>query len=304
MAPASVTGGVAYRVRQGDWVNAEAFWLGPSGVAFNLGGTVRIIADDGQTVELSLNETPVSGPGQPINAYSTSACPRDGWIVAVNVYANPIGVILDGALYVQVYIGSGPTQNFYQVKEFVAQGYLGNGGYQTLQLGVREPMDYKATWVFQGTVAEDATVGAHQVSLIITPGTGNSMMLLGGLITVGNTATAQGAWAYVDDGSHNIAFLLNPNFSTDTVQSLNYAIPNPSTLESNLIVSANSSAQGYVPLVISGSMRLILVVQTAAFSVTQTFAVVCRLKAFSLPAAVLSDNVGTPTLTTNTNKVF
>jgi hypothetical protein len=50
-------------------------------------------------------------------------------------------------------------------------------------------------------------------------------------------------------------------------------------------------------------MRLKLQVSTAAVSVTQTFAVACRIKG-AVPTATLADTVGTPTLTTNTDQVF
>jgi hypothetical protein len=50
-------------------------------------------------------------------------------------------------------------------------------------------------------------------------------------------------------------------------------------------------------------MRFIISVSTATVSLTHTFAVVCRIKG-AVPTATLADSVGTPVLTTNTNKVF
>ena len=57
------------------------------------------------------------------------------------------------------------------------------------------------------------------------------------------------------------------------------------------------------PVVISGTMRLILKVTTTAVSVTQTFAAVLRVFGDS-PTFTLADTVGTPTLTTNTSGFF
>src|SRR5947209_5037999 len=72
------------------------------------------------------------------------------------------------------------------------------------------------TFVFQGTVLEDATPGTHVCSLTVTPGAGNEMQVLYGQITVGATATAQGAQVRVDDGTNILTFIMNPGGNTNT----------------------------------------------------------------------------------------
>src|SRR2546422_8650824 len=66
-------------------------------------------------------------------------------------------------------------------------GYLYNG-YRSLGLGEIEESDWDRSWVFQGTVAEDATAGTHVCTLTVVPGAGNELELLYGQIIVGNTA--------------------------------------------------------------------------------------------------------------------
>lgn len=156
-----------------------------------------------------------------------------------------------------------------------------------------------ATWVFQGTVAEDNTAGTHVCTLTVTPGAGNEMEVIGALITVGNTATAQLAQMSVTDGTNALLVPLNPSGGTGTTASLNYPWPTAAT------TTATASTSNMVAgrLFVSGTMVLKLQVNTTAVSVTQTFAVVCRIKG-AKPTATLADTVGTPTLTTNTNQVF
>ncbi len=159
-----------------------------------------------------------------------------------------------------------------------------------------------ATWVFQGTVAEDATAGTHVCSLTVTPGAGNEMQVLYGSIIVGATATPQTATAVIDDGTNRLMDFFNPVHASAATSGAVY--PFPQTVGNSVATNAtaSNSATGTGPIV-SGTMRLVLTVSTTAVSVTQTFAVVCRIYGVP-PTATLADTVGTPTLTTNTNQVF
>jgi|SRR5213594_2834439 len=160
-----------------------------------------------------------------------------------------------------------------------------------------------ATWVFQGTVLEDATAGTHVCTLTVTPGAGNELQLLYGRIDVGATATAQTASVRIDDGTNSLTHIMNPGVNSGTTASEAYVFPQASTGNTAALLATNIDFSAVFNFLISGTMRLILQVATAAVSVTQTFAVVCRIKG-ALPTATLADSVGVPVLTTNTNAVF
>lgn len=152
------------------------------------------------------------------------------------------------------------------------------------------------TWAFQGTVAEDATAGTHICTLTVTPGAGNEMSVTFWQITDGNTATAQTLLASVDDGTNELARLSGNTSHTVANQTL----AGPSFTSETGTTNTPSAAP---VVVVSGTMRLKLSVTTTAVSVTQTFALVCRLRG-GLPTATLLDTIGTSVNTINTNQVF
>ena len=155
------------------------------------------------------------------------------------------------------------------------------------------------TWVFQGTVAEDATVGTHVVSLTVTPGAGQELEILMWRIVAGATATSQTMAAFIDDGTNVLAEFINvADVASGTART--WPFYTASVASTNQLMIAPPSAS----VILSGTMRLILRETTAAVSVTQTFAVVARLKTGQLPTATLLDTIGTSVNTTNTNKVF
>lgn len=159
-------------------------------------------------------------------------------------------------------------------------------------------------WVFHGTVAEDATAGTHVSSLIVTPGAGKECELQGGIIIVGATATAQTPICTLDDGVNLVQHLFNEAEQSNTVSAKLYTIPNDKIGSNELAASGTAgSAQSSIRVGLAGTMRLILQVTTTAVSVTQTFAVVLRSRG-GIPTGVLADSVGTPTLTTNTSRLF
>ena len=152
-----------------------------------------------------------------------------------------------------------------------------------------------ATWVFQGTVAEDATVGTHVSSLTVTPGSGQEMQILYGGFVAGAGA-ANLLTIVIDDGTNIITRFAN---ATSLASGADLWFP------SAVAGSSGSQAEFLPPnIIVSGTMRYKMSVSTATVSLTHTFSLAARLKTSALPTATLADTVGTPTLVTNTNRVF
>ena len=154
------------------------------------------------------------------------------------------------------------------------------------------------TYVFQGTVGEDATAGTHVASLTVTPGAGNEFLVLYGKLVEGATATAQVTTIQIDDGTNGLSTFFG--FVSDTSTGISHSFPTPSVPAANTNTVA-SGASGFFS--VSGAMRLIMQVSTTAVSVTHTFSLVLRVFGDS-PTFTLADTVGTPTLTTNTSGFF
>ena len=123
------------------------------------------------------------------------------------------------------------------------------------------------------------------------------MQVIGGRILTGNTATAQISKAEITDGT-NVVQWLRDQPSTTTA---NAAVVFPSAVAG---AATGGPVPSYAKFIVSGTMQLVITVSTAAVSVTQTFAVVCRCRTAVLPTATLNDTIGTSTNTTNTNQMF
>jgi len=291
-------GAPAYRIRKGQWILLDIGALKSGGT---IGGVFFVDYDDGTSDRIDVAPVSISLGENDALSLPNGKATKDGWVTAGYVISTASAIV--GAVYVQAYImeGSGNV-DVNSIRQKICEGYTS----EEIDLGQFDRLDYRATYVFQGTVAEDATAGTHVCTATITPGAGNSLEVVAGQITVGATATAQGAFVKVDDGTNTLYHLLNGEESTATVSGL--VAHFPTTSESNIgeTALAASSFLHAVPNrgFVSGSMRLILTVTTAAVSVTQTFAVVCRVRGLGLPTATLADSVGAPTLTTNTNTVF
>lgn len=287
--------GIAFRVKQGDYLLVVVNAL----VANTVTGTARLLYDDGTYDQLLF--PPTSTPiGQTV-IVSNRTCGANGWVIGLNVYAGT--TTSPGATFCQVFIASSGAGQAGANYECISQNYI--SAYESILLGQNEPVDFKATWVFQGTVAEDATVGTHVCTLTVTPGAGNELMLIGGEIKAGATATAQSIRAYTTDGTNDIDDLidqLSPGLTGGTTSGAVYPLRLSGTTTAYSGVTALSQAMPTT--YVSGTMQLVLKVSTTAVSVTQTFSIACRLKGISLPTATLADSVGAPALTTNTNKVF
>lgn len=293
--PAFVTGGRAFRIHAGDCVAIIAQVLQGS---IQYHGRVRIVYDNGDWGYL---EIPTQAPAVGPNSISVSKdiALQDGWVVAAD--AVTVGSSHGpGSLYISMYIAQGQDLSALTLVECIAQGYVAPG-LGALMLGNFEPMGFNATWVFQGTVAEDATGGTHVCSLTVTPGAGNELIVLGGRVVVGNTATSQTLHCALTDGTNDLRLIKDEALTT---ASITYAFPGALAGVGALATGTEIGEEAPGPIIVSGTMQLVLKVTTTAVSVTQTFSVVCRLKGRGLPTATLADNVGTPTLTTNTNAVF
>lgn len=295
---APVTGGVAFRIHQGDFV---ALVIACLQTGFSVQGTVRVVYDDGSLEEFTISPDSLT-VGQTNVAAANKRAARNGWVVAVSV-TQIGGSPSPGAIYAQVCILIGDAQDVQAVnlRSIVAQGYV--SGFQALQLGVFHPMSFSATWMFVGSVAEDATGGTHTTSLSISPGAGQELELVAGSIQVGNTATAQTPNVQVlDDGANFLYPVYNENNVSFTTANLIHGFTEVSQTAAIQATGIGNLTPGRV--IVSGAAVIKLSVTTAAVSVTHTYAFVCRLRGSALPTATLADTVGTPVLTTTTNKVI
>src|SRR5213593_2232195 len=111
-----------------------------------------------------------------------------------------------------------------------------------------------ATWVFQGTVLEDATVGTHLSSLTVTPGAGNEMILLYGKFIAGNGA-ANLTQCFIDDGANLITSLIQSDLSLAANQAISFPFTGAQV--------ANGPMNVVSPILVSGTMRFIIRTSTA-----------------------------------------
>lgn len=299
MSGALPLSGAGYRIRGGQFIGV-IIKCSSALTGGDVEGTFVVRYDDGSYGQLII--APVALSLGDFNGVSSAAL-SDGTIVSGFLFTNGGPADVEGAVYAKVLIVDSQGPPLVNVsRQMIAKGYLTAD--DDVTLGQFRELDFRGTYAFQGTVAEDATGGTHVCTLTVTPGAGNSIEVVGGSIQVGNTATAQGPSAFVDDGTNILFHLLNPDGTTETNASAVYEIPTGSQLLSNLTSSSQSPGASWGAFKISGSMRLILKVSTAAVSVTQTFGLVCRLKGTELPTATLNDTIGSSTNTINTNALF
>jgi len=161
-----------------------------------------------------------------------------------------------------------------------------------------------ATYVFRGSIAEDATGGTHVCSATFIPGIGSEMLIQYGRIQVGNTATTQTVLGSITDSLVTVAEVVNPQGIGGTTASLVYTFPQAGDQTVAALVADVDFVGPAANWFVSGLMSFVLQVTTAAVSVTQTFGLVARIKGPALPTVVLLDTVGTSVNTTSTNRVF
>lgn len=291
--PHLVSGGTAFRIRAGEYVGFVILAL-ISGLTFGM--LARVIYDDGTWDILQIPQTAIALEGNTSATCGPYRAQKDGSIVAITLQGPGNAAAPPGSVYVQAFICSDESATPANIVEMLAQGYVGPN--ESIQLGQFIPIDFRATWVFQGTIAEDATAGTHLCTLTVAAGTGSAFFLQYGMIIPGNTATSQTMSVAVDDGTNLLAWLYPP--IAVTVANQDATFPSTSVISATNTALASPDA---IPWIVSGSMRLILKVSTAAVSVTQTFSLVCRVRG-QPPEGTLADSVGTPTLTTNTDAVL
>lgn len=283
-----IPAGTAFRIKTGSIIAVITNSLFPTSAGFIFGGVATVQYDDGTIDYLRFPDTAIGG-GQVI--LSTAPVTQNGWVVNVapaltlSPYLPP-----QNSIHVQVVIASSPItgQGNAQVG-VIASGW--HGTQQALILGNYTDDDRWACWVFQGTVASDATVGTHTCSLTVTGLAGSEMEVLYGSIAL-NGVLSLNAEIDITDGT-NVLWRQNA-----------------SAAASYMIGAPGKGDGGYFtfplpqpPVRVAGTMSIILTAQTSTVSQTQTFTLVCRIRR-SLPTAVLADSTGTPVLTTNTSKVF
>src|SRR3990172_4723870 len=122
------------------------------------------------------------------------------------------------------------------------------------------------TYVFQGTILEDATAGTHISSLTVVPGAGNEFHVLSARFVAGAGA-ANLTTVIVDDGT-NILQRWSNAISLASGQEMNWPWPGATNTQ------AAASEQRGIPagMPISGTMRFYMQTSTATVSLTHTFA--------------------------------
>ncbi len=310
-----------HRINAGETV-LYRFRMQPSTAVGVISAVARVVYDNGQeedfailysnastnTVNPWVSRTVAAGMTNYIggtNPGQAKTAQYPGWITDLVIFDSGTTAMKKGEAYAEAWIGA-VDGNDIAMRDLLGKGYL--FGIDTspdmgaVFLNQFQPLDFLATYVIQGTVAEDATAGTHVCSLTVTPGAGNEMQVLGGRIAVGATATAQTAQSNITDGTNIVMDLLNPAATSTTVSGLVFNIVNGAS-RFDVYAAASDPGSAQANYIVSGTMQLILKVTTTAVSVTQTFAVVLGIR-YGVPTATLADSVGTPTLTTNTSGVF
>lgn len=292
--------GQAYRIKQGDYLILVAnacIVSGQTAIAFQ--SRARIVYDSGREDNITFPPTTfagvASGGTATKNQIGSPAATENGWLVEW-VVQGPPGSMPVGACWIVGHIASEATLGVsYQV---VMHGPV-QGQESAAMPGLYIPYlsDLWPVWVFQGTVAEDATGGTHVCTLTVNPAAGGVLDLLYGEVILGATATAQTLAVFITDGTNELVKLVAQQ--STTVSSLAIGFPTSYSQSSTISSPATAGATFRV----SGPMKLVLQVTTAAVSVTQTFSVVCRIRPNAIPTAVLLDTIGASTNTVNTNLV-
>lgn len=288
-----------HRFRQGQYFT-NAVSLNTAFAGFMLQLRYLVLYDDGtydeptDQVSLAFTGNQFTSVIKPLRAK------KDGYVLDVSAYVSNQGTtaanVPRGTLYVWMYVSDAPQDTIYDT---LAQGwvYRDVNTAHTLKIDENVEQGFDATWVFQGTIIEDATAGTHVCSLTVTPGAGNEMTVQYARKVGGNTATSQTEEFFVDDGTNKLYEMWN---LADTAALVVRNWPFMTAPATNTNIFGANSGPG---LIVSGVERVILRTTTTAVSVTQTFAVTCRIKG-AIPTATLADTVGAPTLTTNTSAVF
>lgn len=287
--PHLVSGGTAFRIRAGEYVGFVILAL-ISGLTFGM--LARVIYDDGTWDILQIPQTAIALEGNTSATCGPYRAQKDGSIVAITLQGPGNAAAPPGSVYVQVFICSDESATPANIVEMLAQGYVGPN--ETIQLGQFIPIDWRATWVFQGTTTEDATGGTHVVTLTATPGVGNSFTLVAGSYLVPATFAGGTFTVQIDDGT-NILTELTALAGVTAGKLTSFPFTGAQQAQNQLNVVS--------PIVVSGTMRLVLTSSTTTVSAVHTFGLICKVRG-QPPEVVMADSVGTPVLATNTDAVL
>ena len=275
--------GVAFRIRQGQCGLIVVRPLFPLSTGNGFAGRLSINYDDGSFDTLAFNPQAIGSDSAVKNFQTVNQATKDGWVTGLSIGYTGATAPPQNSLHATVYVADRTGVSY----EVIAEGYVSID--QHLIAGVQNDPDNWACWFFQGTVAEDGTVGTHVCTLTISPPAGAEMELLYGQIIATGAAGLVQSVAITDTTGAFVATNLVLAAAAGT-----YSFPTPFS-------QANQSQPAITR--VSGSMAVVLKAATSTVSDTQTFAVVARIRR-AVPSATLADNVGTPTLTTNVNQVF
>src|SRR5439155_10348235 len=187
---------VGYRIRHGNVVGLVAM---PYVTGLTGRGGVRVVYDDGTEDDLFLDPSATTTAGVAALAITKQAA-KDGWVLDGFTGFGLAGTSRAVAGYGQLLILADVNAN--RTIAEIGSGFF--GAFMGVKPGFFVSNDFQATWVFQGTVAEDATAGTHVCTLTVVPGAGNEFEFLTGQVKVGNTATSQVFTWVVDDGTNQI----------------------------------------------------------------------------------------------------
>jgi hypothetical protein len=282
-----ITGGRAFRIRKGDFIGSICIPMR----TITYRTFARVIYDDGRPDLLQCPNTTATAGGTQVSV-SNKRAELDGWVISVFVWLN--GSTPAGGAWCEMFILEGDVIDQANVREMLAEGFVGGG--QQLVLGVKMPKDFAHTYIFQGTVASDATVGTHVSTCSFTfPGAGGisseAQLVCGQIVLAGAAGLAINA-ILQDDSGNNLYTLRNET----TAGTWNFPY--------SAAAAGGVGSSGAGPVYISGAMTLVLTATTSTVSQTQTFSLQVRLKSTVLPTVTLADNVGTPVITNNTAKVI
>lgn len=285
--------GPSLRIRVGDSLvyTANICLVSGSNSSITLRSRARAIYDDGTEDTFVWNDKTYAGvaSGGTVSGaqFGDHTASKNGYIVEWTFYGPP-GTGPPNSVWVQGYIAADPANatNWACVLKGIIEG-------QESLVGIGEFVPFSPDlwplWCFQGTVQEDATVGTHVCTLTISPGAGGAMEIVAAeIIATGAGGPVENA--YITDGTNILAYLFQATAAGT------YTVP------AAIAAAAGLSAGGRIRL--SGAMQLVLTASTSTVSDTQTFSVIARIMPTTIPTATLADNTGSPTVTTNTNKVF
>lgn len=150
------------------------------------------------------------------------------------------------------------------------------------------------TWLLDITIVSDATVGTHTKTITIQPATGADTRFLYGRFL--NGAGTQTLEVYVDSGA-------TANLYSRIIDSLSLTSGQEISYPTNVAPAALGVLVYVADIPISGNLRLVSTVSSAVISLTDRWWFALRIRGRE-PTVTAADSLGTPTITTNENRVY